>query len=117
MIDTSVLIAQYENNLPRSQVERVESSHAAISTITVFEFNKFLRNEGKLQDWNEIREELTKYTIIAPDFDICELAGELANLKGLSTADALIYATALQNNYRLLTRDSDFKKMEKAEVI
>ncbi len=117
LIDTSVLIAQYENNLPRSQVERVESSHAAISTITVFEFNRFLRNEGKLEDWNEIRQELGKYAVIPPDFETCELAGELANSKGLSTADALIYATALQNNYKLLTRDSDFDKMEKVDII
>ncbi len=117
LIDTSVLIAQYEDKLPRSQVERVESSHAAISTISIFEFNKFLRNEGKLQDWEEIRLILARYTVIPPDFETCELAGELANSKGLSTADSLIYATALQNDYRLLTRDSDFDKMEKVEVI
>jgi len=117
LIDTSILIAQYQGKLPRSQVQRVESNQAAVSTITIFELNKFLRNEGKLLDWKEMRETLIKHTVIAPDFDTCELAGELANTKGLSAADAVIYATALQNNYRLLTRDSDFAKMENVEVI
>ncbi len=117
LIDTSVLIALYQDKLPRSQVERVESTNAAISTLTVFELNKFFRNEGRLNKWNEVRIDLIKYTIITPDFETCELAGELANSKGLSTADALIYATALQNDYRLLTRDSDFDKMERVEII
>ncbi len=107
----------YQDKLSRNQVERVRDSHAALSTVTIFELNKFFRNEGQVQKWNGIRIDLLKLTIIAPDFETCELAGELANSKGLSTADALIYATALQNDYRLLTKDRDFNKMQDVELI
>ncbi len=117
LIDTSVVIGQYKNEIPYNKLEKLTTYRSAISIVSIYELNKYLRNEGKIADWNEMKLGLTKYQIIGLDLETCELAGELANSKGLSAADSLIYATALKNNLRLLTRDSDFEKLEKVEVI
>lgn len=117
MIDTSVVIGQYKNEIPQNKLEKLTTFRSAISIISIYELNKYLRNQGKISDWNEMKLGLTKYHIINPNLETCELAGELSNSKGLSAADALIYATALKNNLRFLTRDTDFKKMENVEII
>ncbi|MFH0713510.1 MAG: type II toxin-antitoxin system VapC family toxin [Candidatus Micrarchaeota archaeon] len=117
LADTSALIDYLQGKLPEAVMTRLDETSASISILSVYELNKYFRNTGKISEWWKIISDIKKYNILALNFETCELAGELSNTKSLSAIDSLIYATALTHNYTFLTRDSDFAKMKKVEII
>ena len=51
-------------------------------------------------------------TIICLDIKICEKAAEDSSKLGFHAIDSLIYRSALENNAKIVTFDSDFKDMK-----
>jgi len=49
--------------------------------------------------------------------EICEKAAEDCMDRGLHTADAIIYRTALEENAKVFTLDSDFKKLAGVQLL
>jgi len=49
--------------------------------------------------------------------EICEKAAEDSHKKGLPAADGIIYRTALEENAKILTLDSDFKNLPGALIL
>ena len=110
LIDTSVLIDFFEDNISKQTEEQMANYELSISVATLTELYKFLLNHGKGTLWNDYKQKLSAYKIFEVNQEISEKAAELSHRFGLSFADSLIYSTAQCNHLQLLTSDSDFSK-------
>ena len=110
MIDTSVLIAFFRNQLDEKSKRYLNGGVATLSIITRFEFEKWLLKVHRSSEREFLKQRLeSTFETIGLDTEICEKAAYYAHSEGLSTADALIYATARVSGLNLATSDSDFK--------
>ena len=109
LIDTSTLVDFFEDNISNETEKLMANSELAVSVATFTELYKFLLNQGKGELWKKYKSALENYLVFDTNKEISEKAAELSHRFGLSFADSVIYATALTNNMKLLTSDSDFK--------
>lgn len=117
LLDSSILIGSFEDELDAQTEKMLSSNTVSISVISVFEVKKFLYSVGKLRKWEEIKNELLNYQVLPVDFFVCDVAAAYAHQHSLSLADALIYATAKTNGRTLVTADNDFKGLKDVLVV
>lgn len=101
--------------------ELVESSpQPFISSISLFEIKKKLL-KGKDLDSNQVSSIMSsirkQVVVIDINWKISESAADLSQEHNLGAADAIIYASAVSNNYELLTLDNDFRGLKGAKVL
>lgn len=88
-----------------------------VPTIVQLELSKWLKRERGEDKADEIIA-FTQTCVVEPlDTKIAILAAELCVTQKLATADAIIYATALQHRTRLLTCDAHFEGLAGVEYI
>ena len=117
LLDSSIWLSYL---LGSSYQELIESKKTIfISPLSIFEIKKKLFDKN-IPD-SEIKEKIAfikERTIsIALDNTIAEKAAELAIKNQMPAIDSLIYATALLNNYKLITRDNDFRNLVNVQVL
>ncbi|MEK6959993.1 MAG: PIN domain-containing protein [Nanoarchaeota archaeon] len=88
------------------------------SVLTLFEIKRKLIRDGISREKRDKVSSFIKMraTIIPVDETIAEDAAVISSKNNLSTADAIIYATAISKQARLITCDSDFKKMPGVKI-
>ena len=101
--------------------EKIEQEEIfALSSLSLFEIKRKLLKNKELKR-KEIDEKIffikSKSIIINIDEKIAEKASEIAEEKNLGAADAIIYATAILNNFILLTLDNDFRGFNKVKIL
>src|SRR3989338_2117215 len=84
-----------------------------VSAITIAEVYSHIIKKRGGEPAKRFAEFMAERCFVMPVLtDIAMKAAELKNEKGLGLADAIIYATSLLRNAKLLTCDSDFKDEE-----
>ena len=110
LIDTNLLIAFHTRRLDEKTKAELEKESTRISIISWFEFEKWMLKHEKGAQRAFVRQRLENtFETVSLDVNTCRKAAELSHTYGLSTADALIYATAQVNGWTLATSDSDLK--------
>jgi predicted nucleic acid-binding protein len=82
-----------------------------VPTVLQYELYKWVCRERDLDAAQAIIELTKQGKIIVLDTDLALLAAELASQYQLSVADALIYATAQQEQVELITSDNHFSDL------
>lgn len=90
------------------------------SILSIYEIKKKLI-KSKLWNNKKIEESIkfikNRSVIINLNEDIINKAVEISIKNDLSSVDALIYSSALQNKCKFITADNDFRSLESVEVI
>lgn len=88
-----------------------------IPTIVLFEVRKvlLLRGPASIADW--FVSEAERFTIIDLDRAIALRAAKLSLSHHMHMADAIIYATALQNKAELITSDAHFANLPGVTIL
>lgn len=115
-LDSSVWLAYYFAESKEIKDIIDSTSPLITSTLSLFEIKKRLITLKKETD-----ELLTfikhRSRIIPLDSNIAEKAVELALKHKLGTVDALIYATSILHEAKLVTGDNDFRGLEEVKII
>ncbi len=110
LIDTSLLISFFKNQLDERPKNALNRQIVSLSIISWFEFEKWLLKVQHAPEREFLMQRLENtFETLEVDPEICRRAAQYAHSDGLSTADALIYATAQANGLKLATSDSDLK--------
>ncbi len=113
LIDTNILIYFIENKIPENEfkkVNKIVKSSFNISCMTKIE----LLSWKKLEEYHfiELKKFLSNSTVFLLNEDLIEKTILLRKNHGIKTPDAIIGATALNNDLILVTRNvKDFKKI------
>ncbi len=109
LVDTSVLIDYLKGGTTEDTDGVLASNRTAISIITYFEILKYLHKTKHGHEFEFIKQSIQQYETKPLSAAICESGAKLAHTYGLGVADALIYATAVENGLELVTSDTDLK--------
>jgi len=113
LIDTNILIYYLNNDIPFDKVERLESifeSSFQISTISKIEILGWKAITAK--EIEKVSNFLQFAKVIYIDSEIERIAIKTKQEKKVKTPDAIIAATAVSNNFTLITRnEDDFKNI------
>jgi predicted nucleic acid-binding protein len=110
VVDTSAWIEQLSGSPTGHKVARKfpACAECVVPTIVQLELSKWLAREADEQQADEIIA-FTRMCVVVPlDTVIALRAAELCRAHKLATADAIVYATALEHNADLLTCDAHF---------
>jgi predicted nucleic acid-binding protein len=127
-LDTSVFIYQLEKNpryFPFSDTVFVwleQSGNSAItSTLSMTELLVPAYRDGdarRLQQYRGLMITYPRLRLIAPDFEIADVAARLRADYGLKTPDAIHSATALQLNVSaFVTNDPAFRRVKELDTL
>ncbi len=108
LVDTSIIISQLHGSLSLQAKNILKKRKTAMSVISFFETCRYYAAAGRATYWNDVKAELAEIEVLYVSKEIAEMAAALSAQKGLSVADALIYATAQQNGLILATSDNHF---------
>ncbi|MDP2717798.1 MAG: PIN domain-containing protein, partial [Candidatus Micrarchaeota archaeon] len=104
------LVAFLTKTLDDETRNSIWKKRLSISLISIFEFERWMLKTKRHMEREFYRQQLDLgFQKMPIQQAICKRAAEISHAQGLSTADALIYATALENGLTLLTSDSDLK--------
>jgi predicted nucleic acid-binding protein len=92
-----------------------DRSNCVVPTIVQLELSKWLLREAGEEKADQIIAYTQKCIVVPLDTRIALLAAELHRQHKLATADAIVYATALEHGAELLTCDAHFAKL--SEVV
>jgi predicted nucleic acid-binding protein len=104
-ITGGVLVNKLKNEFP-------EKSRCIVPTIVQLELSKWLLREADEERADQVIAYTQKCIVIPLDTSIALMAADLHRNFKLATADAIIYATARQQDAILLTCDAHFKDLQ-----
>lgn len=90
-----------------------QKSEWVVPTLIQYEIHKWLARSVLADRASEFISYSSKCVVVDLDSDIAVRASDVSRLYKLSTADAIIYATALQRDAELLTCDAHFQDLPK----
>jgi len=107
---------EYFQKTPRGVQAAKYLDDAAVEKITtkinVFEvYCKLLRENGEMAAKNAVGAMLELSTLDALDLSTIQMAAEIKKTFQAGMADAIVAATAMKENAKVLTGDDDFKKI------
>jgi predicted nucleic acid-binding protein len=115
LIDTNIIIDFSENKLPataKSFISKIIDDDPSISVINKIELLSFSVANKVLTEFTEVA------TVIGLTDDVVNRTIALRKSHRIKLPDAIIAATALAYNYKLVTRDTnDFKNIKGLKVI
>lgn len=118
LIDTNILIYHTSGSqIATDFIKNLIADHSFnISVLTKIEFLGW--DQHTEEGFNKCKRLLETATVYTVDENIANKAIDLKKQKKIKLADAIIAATALQNNLKLATRNvDDFKMIEGLEVM
>lgn len=119
VVDTSVWIEAFMDTAAgnRLKAEIPASDDCAVPTLVQHELAKWFAREQSPEDAEQVIAYTMTCQVIPLDTEIALRAAELGRTHGLSTADAIIYATALHLGADLLTCDAHFEGLAQVRYI
>ena len=117
VLDTCVWI---EATLATATGKRYESllsdaTQLVVPTLVYYELRRWALREYSVRYADQLQAGLQAFTVAPLDAIVALHAADLADEFKLSTADALIYATALRHDAELVTCDAHFKGLPSVE--
>lgn len=114
-MDSNVIIDYFGNKLPEKSINIIESHDLYVSSISEIEVLGF-KLDGKVEsDFLDFFRVVNKIDL---DNKVIQEAIQIRKLKKIKLGDAIIAATALVHNLKLITRNfSDFKAIKNLELI
>ena len=113
LLDTSAWIEKFIDGALRAKIDALlpDANECVVPTLVQFELAKwFARERGE-----EMADQIIAFTanclVVPLDTRLALRAAELARQHRLATADAIIYATALEWRAQLVTCDAHFKDL------
>ncbi|HVT25532.1 MAG TPA: type II toxin-antitoxin system VapC family toxin [Rhizomicrobium sp.] len=97
--------------------ELPDKAHWIVPTIVQLELSKWLVREADEDKADQVIAFTQKCVVVPLDTRLALLAAELHRQHKLATADAIVYATALQEDADLLTCDDHFAKLPNVRYI
>ena len=115
ILDSNVIIDYFGNKLPEKSINIIESHDLYVSSISEIEVLGF-KLDGKVEsDFLDFFRVVNKIDL---DNKVIQEAIQIRKLKKIKLGDAIIAATALVHNLKLITRNfSDFKAIKNLELI
>ena len=119
LFDSSAWFAYVGDNSPVVRGIVDSGEEIFVSVISLFEIKRVLLKRGV--QVQKIEKTLSfvrsRCRVFDVTRDIADFAAELSFKHGLSTADALIYASARSRNAELITGDDDFRGMKGVKIV
>ncbi len=114
LIDSSVWIEFFTDALLASHCSKYFKDPAKIITpsIVLYEVYKKVKKERTEEDALLVVSLINKTTVISLNESIALLAADVSLKYALPMADAIVYATALENNCTVVTGDVHFKGLD-----
>lgn len=114
LIDTNILIYHFNQSIPnnsKDEIREIFINHFNISVITQMEFLGF---KGHTEEsFSKAKSFLSYAKVIQIEEDIVNTVIQLKRERKLKLPDAIIAATALNNDFTLITRNvDDFKRTD-----
>ncbi len=113
VVDTSIWI-EWLTGGPLSRKLKTDfpdKAQCIVPTIVQLELSKWLMREVGEDQADQVIAYTQKCVVIPLDTRIALLAADLHRQHKLATADAIVYATALEHSAELLTCDAHFEKL------
>ena len=108
LVDTNILIYYFNNDIPKDSVDKIEeifSQHFNISIITKMEFLGFRgHNENSFK---QAKSFIMNANAIGLDHVISDRVVDIRRSHNIKLPDAIIAATAIENDLILVTRNTD----------
>lgn len=108
LVDTNILIYYFNNDIPKDSVDKIEeifSQHFNISIITKMEFLGFRgHNENSFK---QAKSFIMNANAIGLDDVISDRVVDIRRSYNIKLPDAIIAATAIENDLILVTRNTD----------
>ncbi len=119
VVDTSAWIEWLVDGPAGSEIGRKmpERSRTIVPTLVQLELAKWLQRERGEEASDRILAFTQKCEVVALDTRIAISAADLCRRHGLATADAIIYATAIEKGARLLTCDAHFMDLPDVDYV
>ena len=119
LLDTNILIYYTNGSIPDSFKNDIEGMMAENFNICIITKLEYLGWRGFDDASLNKAEQFVGYAdIINIDSEIADKAVEIMRSKNINMADAVIAATALENNFTLVTRNADdFKKVKNLKIL
>jgi len=117
LLDSSIWIDYFSKEYHQEIINSGEI--LIISSLSLFEIKKkFIKDSVDVNKLHKIMEFIKKRSLIIPvDSKIAEKAVEFSVKNKMHMADSIIYASAILNNYTVITLDNHFEGLDKAIVI
>ncbi len=94
-----------------------DASALATTTIILYEVYNKIKRKGTEEGALSAVSIITRTKIIPLTESIALLAADLSLKHSLPMADAIVYATALEHDYTVVTGDAHFKGLERAILV
>jgi predicted nucleic acid-binding protein len=118
LIDSNVIVYYTSERFPQKAMNFLADVIDEIPNISVITKIEVLSwRSAILQEENSIKSFVNSSNIIALSDSIVEQCIEIRRNCKIKTPDAIIAATAIVNNFTLLTSDSDFNRIPNLEII
>lgn len=119
VVDTSAWIEWLADSKTGAKLEAdiPDSDSWIVPTIVLMEVAKWLEREMDRRILRAIIAFARECHVVSLDANLAIRAAEVSKKYKLSTADAIIYATALEHDADLLTCDSHFEGLERVVLV
>lgn len=119
VVDTSAWIEQLIGSAVGKQVakEFPPMEECIVPTIVQLELSKWAQRELDEERTDQIVAYTQQCLVLPLDTRIALLAADLHRVHKLATADAIVYATALEHEAELLTCDAHFAKLPRVRYL
>ena len=119
IVDSSGWIEFFTNGLRAGEYARYLKNPASLATPTIllYEVYKKIRRDRTEEEALVAVSLMNRAAVIPLTESIALLAAEVSLKHSLPMADAVVYATALEQNCKVVTSDAHFKNLERVVYI
>lgn len=119
LVDSSGWIEYFSRSSRADKFGRYlkKSAHIITPTIVLYEVYKKLKKAHSEQEALEAMAPISKTHIVPLSDTIALSAADISLEYNLPMVDAIVYATALEHNCKIITMDTDFVKLPEAIVV
>jgi len=118
LLDTNIFIYHFADTIPKKEVNKIEEIFRTSFNISILTKIEFLGWEKHTEEgFEKAREFIGFANVFSLTDEIVDLTIDIRRQSKIKLPDAVIAATALNNNLILVTRnDNDFKDIKGLEI-
>lgn len=119
VVDTSAWIEWLTTSAPGTKLGKLfpDKARCIVPTIVQLELSKWLLREAGEEPADQVIAYTLQCVVVPLDTRLALLAAELHRQHKLTTADAIVYATARQMDAELLTCDAHFEGLQGVQLL
>lgn len=117
LLDSSAWIAYFTGQPAAKAIDPYIASALVVPTIVLYEVYRRLTKSVGPQEAIIFIAQMEDKQVVPLNSELALQAAELSLQHNLATADAVVYATALTHQAKIITLDNDFRKLPGCEVL